>query len=150
MKQLLLIARINDAQIKSILRNLEVNELFNLSEPCYLPRHRQYYLDLLHACGLNEKNIQDLVDRTWQDRKERNWRTVSDPTILFFVWLMRYFLNQGDLQIFKSILISYMVRQYSNLRRKYLTYCDPDVFQYTLGNLTKNHLSSGKIILLVL
>lgn len=138
-EQLLLNADIDIVRLKSIFNRIE-QEGIKLSEPCYFPETREYCLELREACGLNQQNIDDFIERTWGGRKEKKWQATSDEITLFFIWLMWCGLRQNDLAIFRSALISHMIRQYGNLLRKYFIFCDPDVFMDTLDNLTKTHL----------
>jgi len=85
MRQLLSIARIDGARLRSILSNVEVAELSNLALPCYFPQYTAYYSSLLEVCQLTETDIDRLAQRTWQGRKESNWIVAGNPASLFFV-----------------------------------------------------------------
>lgn len=146
MEQLLSIAHINDARLKSFLNRVPEEERLKLSKPCYYPNLGQFDLDLIHASGLTRQDIEDFGERTWKGRPEEKLKIVSDPFTLFLVWLMRYCLNQNDVSSFKSTLIYHMIRQYRSLyKNKYFkTICNPDVFNFALGRLSKSHLFSRK------
>ena len=140
MQQLLAIAKIDDGKIRTILNIIATEELLRLSRPCYRSNLRHSILELLHACALTKQNIEKFAERTWKGRSEENSRVAKDPVSLFIVWLMWHYLNARDLKTFKSALIVYMIRQYSDLFKKYLYSCNEEIFLFTLENITKIHL----------
>ena len=137
---LLSTANIDNTKLRSILTRIKREELIKLSEACYVPGYTVYYAQLLEACGLSEQAIEDFAHLTWSGRREGKWRKFSDHITLFFIWLMWYCLNQDDQATSNSAVICHMIRQYGNLFKKYLKFCNPDVFNDTLDRLTKTHL----------
>lgn len=146
MQQLLSTAHIDDARLKSFLSRIPLEELLRLSKPCYYPNLGKFDLELIHASGLTRQDIDDFAERTWKGRPEENYKIVSDPFTLFLVWLMWYCINQNDVPSFKSTLTYHMIRQYRNIYKSkfFKTVCNPDVFIFALGRLSKSHLFSKK------
>jgi len=143
MNQLLSISRINDTELKSILNRIQGEELLRLSRPWYYPNLGEFDLQLIHATGLTEQDIDDFVERIWKGRPEEKVKIVRDAS--FLVWLMWYCLTHNDVPGFKSTLIYHMIKQYRKLYKKYFkTVCNPDVFIIALERLSKSHLFSGE------
>lgn len=143
MQQLLSIAHIDDAELKSILIRIRGGELLRLSEPCYYPNVVEFYLQLIHATGLTKRDIDDFVERTWRGRPKDKLKYFRGAS--FLVWLMWYCLTQNDVPGFKSVLIYHMIKQYRKLYKIYFrTICNPNVFILALDGISKSHLFSGK------
>lgn len=143
METLYSIARVEEAKLKSLLRDVVGKEMSELSKPCYIPSHKAYYYELLQSCGLNEQNIKEFVSRFWKGRKEAKWNLWKDPVTLFSIWLMWYFLKNKDMINFKYALMYHMIRNYANIMKKFMpAYCNEAAFKFTLDHLGKTHLFS--------
>lgn len=146
MRQLLSIAKINDAKLKTILDKIAREEIINLATPCYFPSSPKYYPELLQACGLKNTDVEDFVKRTWSGNPEASRRAATERITLFSIWLMCYLLNKQDTNTFKSALIYHLIRQYGMLGRHYFSPspCNPDAFMYALETISKTHLFNKK------
>ena len=143
MIQLLSIARIDDAELKTILCKIAA-EVIELANPCYFPNPYKYYPELLEACGLKTTDVEDFVERTWRGRPEADRRTPTERINLFSTWLMWYLLNKQDSTTFRWVLIYHLLRQYGMLGRHYISACNSDAFMYALDTISKTHLFNKK------
>lgn len=133
---------INLEKLKRIIHKITALELSNLSEPCYYPSLKKYYYELLSICKLKEKDISEFVKRFYKGTAASQWKLHKDPLSNFYIFLM-YILNKSrQVTAYKSMLIFYIIRNYTNLMHKQMQFCNPDVFKYSLENLTKTHLFS--------
>ncbi len=143
MEQLLQQAQIKNDKLRGLLHNISATELSKLSEPCYFPEHKAFYYELINACGLSEDQIKDFSKRFWEGKPQETWKLHSDPITMFAVFLLWYFLKEKDLQAYKSTMVYHVIRNYSNVIRKFMpSFCNPSVFKYTLDHMTKTHLFS--------
>jgi len=130
----------NEKLIKEINTNV-TRSLSGMSEPCFFPPHKSHYASLLYATKLTDYDIKQFVKRTWKGRKEAAFKLHNDPQAMFYIFLMHYFLKKKIMNSYKSTMILFMVRYYSNLANKSFPHgCKPDVFKYALNILTKTHL----------
>lgn len=115
-------------------------ELSALSEPCYYPKTKKTYYELLNILKITDKDVKAFIKRTYKGTKAEKWNLWRDPTTNFLVVIMHLFLKEKDVSAFKSTLVYYMIIQYSRLMHKQMKYCDPEAFKYTLDNMTRTHL----------
>lgn len=133
-------AFIDREKLKSFITKLTINELNNLSEPCYYPDWKRHYYDLIDLSGLKEKDIKDFIKRFYHGTKAQDSFLQSDVGSNLLIILMYYFLKQKDQQTYSTLLIYHMIRQYGNFIRIVLKFCKPDVFLYTINHLNPTHL----------
>ena len=149
MKDLLQKANFNDVALKRYVSTLTVNELNNLAEPCYFPDWQKHYHELLHATGLDDKDIKAFAKRFYAETESSitmaKYGKVSqlqiDPGSNLLVILMHHFLLKKDQQTYSTLMILYLIRQYGNaLHKSFPKFCDSEVFSYTLDHLNPTHL----------
>lgn len=133
----------NNSKIKSYITKLTVNELDELSTPCYYPDWKRHYYELMSYTNLKEKDIKDFVKRFYSGTKAQDALLQSEVGSNLLVILMYHFLEMKDQQTYSTIMIYHMIRQYGNFIRRVLPkYCKPEVFSYTLDHLNPTHLFS--------
>lgn len=142
MKELLEKSNVNYSRLKSFIYKVTAAELSNLAEPCYYPEHKRYFYEMLHLCGLKESDIKEFISRFYKGTKGEQFLLVKDVGSNLLLFIMYYFLQKKDQMSYSSTMTFYMIRQYSNLIRRQIKYCNPDYFRYTLDNLAKTHLFS--------
>jgi hypothetical protein len=137
-------ANIDDRKLKSYLINVVANELTNLSEPCYFPKLKVHYFQILHLCNLTENEVKDSVQRFYKDTPiiEKEWKLEQNVYSTLLIALMSYYLNKKDIQTYNSLMLYFVVMMYTNLMLSHIRYCNPDIFRYTLEHLNKTHLFS--------
>lgn len=136
-------ATFNDSKIKNYITKLTVEELNNLVEPCYKSDWTKHYKELLHFTNLTEKDIRNFIKRFYAGTKAKDSLIQSDVGTNFLFILMYHFLLQKDETTYFTIMIFHMIRQYSNLMRRFFPkFCKPEVFSYTLNHLNPTHLFS--------
>jgi len=142
MEILLSQSNIDMNKLKKTLHKITALELSNLSEPCYYPTMKRYYYELLYICKLKEKDISAFVKRFYEGTAASQWKLHKDPISNFYIFIM-YTLNKSrQVTAYKSMLILYIIRNYTNLMHKQMQFCNADVFKYAIENLAKTHLFS--------
>jgi hypothetical protein len=142
MEILLSQSNIDFYKLKRTLHRIAASELSSLSEPCYYPSLKKYYYELLHICQLKEKDITEYVKRFYKGTPAAKWKLHRDPISNFYIFLMVILNKNREIQAYKSMLIIYIIRNYTNLIHKQMQFCNPDVFKYAMENLAKTHLFS--------
>lgn len=142
METLLAQANIDINKLKRVLHKIAAQELSSLSEPCYYPTLKKYYYELLYICKLKEKDISAFVKRFYEGTPASKWKLHRDPISNFYIFLMWTLNKSRQTAAYKSMLIIYIIRNYTNLMHKQMQFCNEDVFKYALENLAKTHLFS--------
>ena len=140
MQELLEKSNINQVKLRRAVHKITATELSNLAEPCYYPSLKKYYFELLHVCGLTEKDIRSFVTRFYKGTPAAKWKLHRDPISNFYIWLMWVFSKSRQVQAYQSMLRIYIIRNYTNLIHKQMKFCNKDAFVWTLENLSKTHL----------
>ena len=134
-------ANFNDVGLRRYISKLTVEELNKLTEPCYKADWKRHYNELLHLTSLEEKDIKNFIKRFYYGTKAQDSLLQSDIGSNFLFILMYHFLQQKDQTTYSTLMVYYMIRQYSNLFRiSFSTYCADEVFTYTLNHLNSTHL----------
>lgn len=127
-------------KLKRFITTSAARELSALSEPCYYPKTKRFYFELLSILKVKDKDVKDFVKRTYKGTKAEKWNLWRDPATNLLIFIMHYFLTEKDYPAYTSTLVYYMIIQYARLMNKQIKYCDPNAFKYTLDSLTKTHL----------
>jgi len=127
-------------KLKRFIITNAARELSALSEPCYYPKTKRFYFELLDILKVKDRDVKDLVKRTYQGTKAASWNLWKHPATNLLVFLMHYFLDTNDRVSYSATMVYYIIIQFSRLMNKQIKYCDPDAFRYTLDTLTKTHL----------
>ena len=140
MKQLIEKSNYNISQLKRLITTYTAREFDSLSEPCYYPKTKLAYHEMLKAMKLTDKDAKAFVKRQYKGTKAEKWILWQDPATNLLIVIMHLFILHRDLAAFKSTLAYYMFFQYGRLMHKQLRYCDDNIFRYTVDTLTKTHL----------
>ena len=140
MKELIDKSDYNIGQLKKLINTYAAKEFDSLSEPCYYPRTKLFYHELLRIMKLTDKDVKAFVKRQYKGTKAEKWLLWRDPATNLLIVVMHLFILHRDLAAFKSTLVYYMFFQYGRLMHKQLRYCNHDIFRYTVDALTKTHL----------
>jgi len=133
-------AKINLPQIRRVIEKLAAKELSSLSEPCYYPKTKRFYFELLNIMGLKDKEFAEFIKRNYKGKKAQQWAMYQDKGTNMLLFLMHLFLKKNNKAGFHSVVLYHLIVQYSRLMHKQLQYCNPDIFRQTLERLTKTHL----------
>jgi hypothetical protein len=140
MDELLNKIKLDIPRLKRFISTSAARELSALSSPCYYPKTKKFYFELLNILRIKDKDFKEFVKRTYKDTKAEKWVLWRDPGTNLLVFVMYLFLKKRDQTAFISTMIYYMIIQYSRLMHKQIKYCYEDTFKYTLDNLTRTHL----------
>lgn len=140
MDELLQKANINKSRLSHFIMNSAARELSALSEPCYYPKTKKIYFELLNLMRLKDNEVKDYIKRSYKGTKAETWVLLKDPLTNLLLTIMHYFLKERDRKSYFSTLVCYMVMHYSRRLHISIKYCDEDTFRYTLDSLTRTHL----------
>ena len=130
----------NKIQLKKFITRSAARELSALSEPCYYPKTKKLYFELMNILKIKNTDVKEFVKRTYKGTKAEKWNLWKDPTTNLLVFIMHYFLTERDMAAYSATMVYYMIVQYARLMNKQIKYCDADAFKYTLDTLTRTHL----------
>lgn len=135
-------ANINVSRLKSYITRLAAKELSYLTQPCYYPKTKMFYFELLNILGLKDKDVKEFIKRTLKGSKAEKWKSAlwKDPGTYILLLVMHIFLQRRERSAFETTLLYFLIVHYSRLMFKQIKYCDEDAFRYTLENLTRTHL----------
>ena len=127
-------------KLKRFISNSAAKELSALSTPCYYPKTKRFYSEVLSLLQIKNDDFKSFVKRNYKGTKAEKWNLWRDPGTNILVFVMYLFLKNKDQKAFDSTMVYYMIIQYSRLMHKQMKYCYEDTFKYTLDNLTRTHL----------
>ena len=141
MDRLSIEASIDYPKLKRYISKLAATELMNLTEPCYIPKLKTHYYEILKLCKLKESDVKNFVKEYYKGTPAAKWKLQNDPITNLLIFIMFYFLRKNDITSFRYTMILFTVRYYTNLMNRQLPkYCDPNAFRYALEHLTRTHL----------
>ena len=141
MQELLTKSKINEAALKRFIVKNSAVEISRLTEPCYYPAFKKYYFELLRFTGLTDKDVKQFIKRFYAGMPSAEYKLVNDPYSNLLIFIMYYFVKKRDMTTFKSTMLFYNLRMFSNLMHKHFpSHCNPEIFKYVLEHLVKNHL----------
>ena len=115
-------------------------ELLNMAEPCYAPKLRRYEDDLYNLLDVSKVELKVKVKEFYKNTNAEKWLLENDATTNLLILIMNFFLNNRDMVGFRSCMLFYNIRQYSNLFHRNFTFCQNDVFLYTLEHMSNSHI----------
>jgi len=140
MKQLIEKSNYNIRYLKGLITKFAAREFDSLSEPCYYPKTKLAYHEILRGMKLTDKEVKEFVKRQYKGTKAEKWVLWQDPATNLLIVVMHLFLLHRDTAAFKTTIAYYMFFQYGRLMHKQLKYCNDDIFRHTMDNLTRTHL----------
>ena len=140
MKELIEKSNYNIRQLKTLITRFTAREFDSLSEPCYYPKTKLAYHEMLKTMKVTDKDVKAFVKRQYKKTKAEKWVLWQDPATNLLIVIMHLFILHRDLAAFKTTMAYYMFFQYGRLMHKQLRYCNDDIFRYTIDTLTKTHL----------
>jgi hypothetical protein len=142
MEQLLEKSKVDKIKLRSFINNTVAEELGKLNDACYYPPWKKDFNEILYLTGLTIKDIRDFSNRYHIKREAADY-VLKDSGVNVILFVLHYFLLQRDYQAFMSTMILLCIKFYSNRLNIHLSkYCNPEIFRYTLDNLTKTNLIS--------
>ena len=143
METLLKQSNINISNLQRVVLKIASNDVNNLSQPCYIPPHKQPYHQLLNATGLTDKEVKEFAKRTYKGTIAQGFNIANEPATNLLLFIMWYALRKRNKTLFYGALLYHMIRQYGHvMKRHFKQFCNEEVFSYALETLTKTHLFS--------
>ena len=140
MQELLKKSNPDYTKLKRYIITSAAKELSGLSQPCYYPKTKKPYYDILDILQIKDKDFRSFVKRNYEDTKAKNWNLWVDPGTNLLVFVMHLFLMKNDKSAYSTTMVYYMIFQYSKLVHKQIQYCNPELFKAALDTITKTHL----------
>ena len=140
MEELLKKINPNLSKLELFINNNTARELSQISTPCYYPKTKRFYFELLKILDITNKDVKAYVKRTYKGTKAEKWLLWQDVGTNLLLFVMHLFLKNNKRKAFISTVTYYMIIQYSRLMHKQIKYCYEETFKYTLDHLTHIHL----------
>ena len=132
----------NLAPLKRFIISTTARELSALSTPCYYPKTKKFFFEIINLLKITKPEFQAFVKRNNKGTKGEKWLLPNDLGTNILVFTMYLFLKKRDQAAYSATMVYYMTVQYSRLMHKQMKYCYEDAFKYTLDTLTRTHLFS--------
>lgn len=140
MRELLEKSNVNKDRLKRFINRVTAEQISGLSEPCYVATFKKEYFELLKSIGLEEKDFRNFVNTFYIEREsgDKILKDLGTNVVLFVIY---YFLHNKDVPSYITAMMYLAIKFYSSELRKFFpSFCDPDLFKYTLDHLNKTHL----------
>ena len=111
METLLKQSNINPSNLQKVILRMTSNDVNNLSQPCYIPRHKKEYHTLLNATGLKDKDIKDFAKRTYKGTVAQGFHITNEPGTNLLLFIMWWSLRKRNLTLYRSTLLYHMVKK---------------------------------------
>jgi len=132
--------KVNLTATKRYIQHVTAKELASLSKPCYYPKTKRFYFELLNTLKLSDSDFKKFVSETYKGTKAEKWALWKDVGTNILVYCMYLFLRERDIKSYFTTLVYYMIVQYARLMNKQIKYCYPETFEVTLTSISKLHL----------
>lgn len=136
----LLTYKVNLTATKRYIQNVTAKELASLSTPCYYPKTKRPYFELLNTLKLSNNEFKKFVLETYKGTKAERWVLWKDVGTNLLIYCMYLFLKERDIKSYFTTMVYYMIFQYSRLMNKQIKYCYPETFEVTLSSISRLHL----------
>lgn len=143
MDKLLEKSNVNRSLLRRKISTDSANEMMNLSKPCYTSPSKKREFELLHMCGLSDKDIGEFIKRFYVFEPSRMSadKILLDHSTNLLLFILHYFLVNNEYQTFLSTMNLLCIKFYSSrLKVHFRSYCDPEVFESALNSLPQNHI----------
>ena len=98
----------NYGQLKRYITSIAARELSALSEPCYYPKTKRFYFELLNILKIDNKDMREFVKRTYKGTKAEKFKLTNDVGTNILVFVMHYFLTKKDQAAFSATMVYFM------------------------------------------
>ena len=136
----LLTYKVNLTATKRYIQTVTAKELASLSTPCYYPKTKRPYFELLNKLKLSNNEFKKFVSETYKGTKAEKWVLWKDVGTNLLIYCMYLFLKERDIKSYFTTMVYYMIIQYARLMNKQIKYCYPETFEVTLSSLSRLHL----------
>ena len=129
-------------RVLSSINRINGKELSNLVAPCYYPKTQLYKFSILNELGIKEDEIKKFRNSFLSGSKGEKWNIINDDYTFLILILMRLSFVYRKRKDFETLILFMLIRNYANLIRKHIAFCNKDYFRMALENLIKTHLFS--------
>jgi hypothetical protein len=121
----------------------EVGQNINgLSEPCYVVHTQNFEKIIYRELGVTKKEWKDFANKSQDELGPKGkGNTYRVPFTTAIAYLYHRFAKANKPKMAETVLMYLLIKYYGSVHAKFFPkWCDPDVFRYTIDNLTKVHL----------
>jgi len=130
----------NLKRLEAFMTSNAARELSQLASPCYYPKTKKFYFELLKILNIKDNDVKEFVKRTYKGTKAEKWVLWKDVGTNLLIFIIHLFLKNNMKKAAITTIIYYIIIQYSRLMHKQIKYCYEDTFKYTLDHMIKTHL----------
>ncbi|GAF87476.1 unnamed protein product, partial [marine sediment metagenome] len=89
-------------KLKRFITTSAARELSALSAPCYYPKTKRFYFEILNILRITDKDFKSFVKRNYKGSKAEKWNLWKDAGTNILVFVMYLFLKNRDQKSFMS------------------------------------------------
>lgn len=140
MRELLEKSNVDKEKLKRFINKNTAEQISSMSEPCYSAPFKKEYFELLKIIGLEEKDFRNFINNFYIEREsgDKILKDLGTNVVLFIIY---YFLHIKDITSYITSMMYLSIKFYSSEFHKFFpSFCNPDLFKYTLDHINKTHL----------
>lgn len=135
------IAILDHKQLHRTIVNKVANELQYLSNDCYYPKTADIFKELMVQCQTDEKKLNAYSKARFKPfPRWKNAKIANDSKTTLIVLILEDFIDKKDNAAAIQCINLLALRFYTNILRKFITFCNPNYFRGALNRLSHNHL----------
>ncbi len=121
----------------------EVGQNINgLSEPCHVVHTQNFEKIMYRELGVTKKEMSSFAKQSADTLGPKgSGQTARVPFTFTIAYLSYRFIRANKIKMADTVLLYLLIKDYgSSMAKGFSKWCDPDVFRYTIDNLTPTHL----------
>ena len=128
----------NESKVIDYINIVVCQSISKLSSPCTKLSFRPYFIQLVKISKCDDTKVKTFPKEFWKGMPELQRRTWMNPVRMFEVALLIYFSKRRE--SFSIVMTYTLLDIYSSLYHTFFRYCNPELFEFSLTLLSKNHL----------
>ena len=129
--------QMDEKKLLSFISKVVGNELSNMLSPCAKTKFVPYKNDLIAYTGVDDKLIAQLKSQFVFLKQQE---VMNDNFTLKLIILIIYFIRNKKQNVAEYLFLFLALKFYSSLVHKYFRFCNSDVWNTALNNLSIKHL----------
>lgn len=116
-------------------------DINGLSAPCYEVKTKVFEAKVYRELGVSQKDMKDFAVRSVKGTKGEKSKVVKVPFTFTLGYLYYKFIKANKQKMAGDILLYTLIKHYGSRYHVHLpTTCNPDLFRYTIKNMTSTQL----------
>jgi hypothetical protein len=135
--------KINPQVLYRLFARESAKHINGLSEPCYKIDTKTFEKNLYRTLGnIKPTDLRAVAKETFKDhRNAKHSQVSSEPFTFLLMYLYYKFAKANKKQMAETILLYSLLKHHGSEARKFMPkFCNAEVFQYTLNDITPVHL----------